>query len=400
MGKVADRAKLWWVLAIIGIVLCRTSVAEQLRLQDLVTPATVVIKDGHPVTFAIHGFIEFKSLADAFPYIDSQAARWKGKANIDEASRQRLARGLVREAVESRVISMVDERPLETLITHTNAELRQALNQVKGTVPLGYDDAFFAVQNKWKHALNCWSASMSISGRVLSNWYPIDEGIQLFGATYDSTEHFWQAVKFHPEVTVGDLQQLLDTIESRDWSAWVQRLDDDPAIYLPNAYAVEFLRFNLRPRRSQWFREQLASHGLNANDSARAAQQRGRTSFRFTALEEKVMWGDLADLFHLLYTFSSADDPIRKPLADKHFDAVYLDGRRIGFISEEFRALMLEIWRVKYLEMPRFREVISSIPMEVRLEHFLNDGDSPDIPIPIYVEYLNQIRELARRGIH
>jgi hypothetical protein len=46
--------------------------------------------------------------------------------------------------------------------------------------------------------------------------------------------------------------------------------------------------------------------------------------------------------------------------------------------------------------MPRFREVISSIPNEVRLAHFLNDGDSPDIPIPVYVRYLNQIRDLAR----
>ena len=69
----------------------------------------------------------------------------------------------------------------------------------------------------------------------------------------------------------------------------------------------------------------------------------------------------------------------------------------MGFISEEFRSLMLEIWHVKYLQMPRFREVISSIPMEIRLSHFLNDGDSPDIPIPIYIEYLNQIRDLARR---
>jgi hypothetical protein len=47
--------------------------------------------------------------------------------------------------------------------------------------------------------------------------------------------------------------------------------------------------------------------------------------------------------------------------------------------------------------MARFREVISSIPMEIRLSHFLNDGDSPDIPISVYVEYLNQIRELARK---
>jgi hypothetical protein len=48
------------------------------------------------------------------------------------------------------------------------------------------------------------------------------------------------------------------------------------------------------------------------------------------------------------------------------------------------------------MQMARFREVISSIPMEIRLEHFLNDGDSPNIPIPVYVGYLNQIRDMAR----
>ena len=94
--------------------------------------------------------------------------------------------------------------------------------------------------------------------------------------------------------------------------------------------------------------------------------------------------------------FFAADDPIRKTLAEHHFDAIYLDDRRMEFIGEEFRSLMLEIWHVKYLQMPRFREVISSIPMEIRLEHFLNDGDSPDIPIPVYVRYLNQIRDMAR----
>ena len=67
----------------------------------------------------------------------------------------------------------------------------------------------------------------------------------------------------------------------------------------------------------------------------------------------------------------------------------------MGFISEEFRSLMLEIWKVKFMQMRRFRDVIASIPTEIRLEHFLNDGDSPDIPIPVYVGYLNQIRELA-----
>jgi hypothetical protein len=68
----------------------------------------------------------------------------------------------------------------------------------------------------------------------------------------------------------------------------------------------------------------------------------------------------------------------------------------MGFISEEFRSLMLEIWRVKYLKMTRFGDVIRSIPDQIRLEHFLNDGDSPDIPIPVYVGYLNKIREMAR----
>jgi len=34
--------------------------------------------------------------------------------------------------------------------------------------------------------------------------------------------------------------------------------------------------------------------------------------------------------------------------------------------------------------------------MEIRLEHFLNDGDSPDIPIPVYVGSLNQIPQMAR----
>lgn len=400
MGKLSGRVRSTCWLAILWIVVGRTSPAQQIHLQDLVTPSSVVMKDGHPVTFAIHGFIEFSSLAEAFPYIETQAARWKANGAVDEAARQRLARDLVREAVESRVISMADERPLETLITHTAAELRQALDQVKEPVPAGYADAFLAVQKKWEHSLNCWSASPSIPGRVLSNWYPIEEGIHLFGAKYDSTEHFWQAVKFHPEVTVAQLQKLLETLEARDWSVWLKRLDDDPGIYLPNAYAVEFLRSNLWPQKFRWFRQQLASHGLSLNERARAAQQRGTASFRFTAFEEKVLWGDLADVFHLVYTFSPADDPIRKTLAGRHFDAVYLNERRMGFISEEFRSLMLEMWRVKYLEIPRFREVISSIPMEIRLEHFLNDGDSPDIPIPIYVGYLNHIRELARRESH
>ena len=66
--------------------------------------------------------------------------------------------------------------------------------------------------------------------------------------------------------------------------------------------------------------------------------------------------------------------------------------------ARSIRSLMMEIWKVKYLQMARFREVIAGIPTEIRLEHFLNDGDSPDIPIPVYVGYLNRIREMAIAG--
>ena len=55
---------------------------------------------------------------------------------------------------------------------------------------------------------------------------------------------------------------------------------------------------------------------------------------------------------------------------------------------------MLEIWKVKYLQMPRFGEIIRSTAGR-HLDHFLDDGDSPDIPIPIYVKQLNRIRDLA-----
>jgi hypothetical protein len=382
-------------LALVTMILLAPLQAEQISLQAIVTPSTTISKDGRPVLFALHGFIEFQTLAALFPYIESQTQRWK--TGLDDAGRQRLASELLRRGIESRVVSMTDERPLEALVTHTREELRRALAQVKEPVPPGYAEAFLAVQEKWKHSLNCWSAAPSIPARVLSNWYPIEEGIQLYSSTYDSTEHFWQAVKYHPDITIAQLGELLGVLEHKDWGPWLGRLDADPKLYLPNAYAVEFLRHNLAPERIAWFRAELAAHGLHPDDHARPVQQRGSTSFRFSAFEEKVVWGDLADLFHLVYTFSALDDPIRKTLADHHFDAVYLDARKMGFISQDFRSLMLEIWRVKYLQMPRFREVISSIPIEIRLSHFLNDGDSPDIPIPIYVDYLNQIRDLARR---
>ena len=67
------------------------------------------------------------------------------------------------------------------------------------------------------------------------------------------------------------------------------------------------------------------------------------------------------------------------------------------FLSPQFQALMLEIWKVKFLAIPRLNEVIRST-RGVRLDHFLDDGDSPDIPIPVYVGYLNRIRDLALEG--
>ncbi len=384
-------------IALIAAILSPPLQAQQISLQALVTPSTTIEKDGHPVTFALHGFIEFKSLSELFAYIGSQTQRRQTTGSLDDRARRELARESLRRGVESRVVSMTDERPLETLMTHTSEELREALAQVKEPVPRGYAEAFLAVQEKWKHSLNCWSASPSIPARVLSNWYPIEEGIQLYGATYDSTEHFWQAVKYHPDVTIAELTDLLGVLDHQDWHPWLARLDDDPKLYFPNAYAVEFLRHNLAPERLQWFRNQLAAHSLRPSDRARVTQQRGDTPFHFTAFEEKILWGDLADLFHLVYTLSPPDDPIRKTLAEHHFDGVYLGERRMGFVSQDFRSLMLEVWKVKYLQMPRFREVIRSIPIEIRLSHFLNDGDSPDIPIPIYVDYLNQIRDLARK---
>src|SRR5712692_8214007 len=111
----------------IAVVLRAPLRAEQLSLQAIVTPSTTILKDGRPLTFAVHGFIEFRSLAELFPYIDSQTQRWKLNGSSGDGLRQHLLRELLRRGIESRVVSMVDERPLEALVTHTNEELRQAL---------------------------------------------------------------------------------------------------------------------------------------------------------------------------------------------------------------------------------------------------------------------------------
>ena len=43
------------------------SQAQSVSLQTLVTPSTTMVKDGKAVPFAVHGFVEFHSLAELFP---------------------------------------------------------------------------------------------------------------------------------------------------------------------------------------------------------------------------------------------------------------------------------------------------------------------------------------------
>jgi hypothetical protein len=82
---------------------CATLQAQQISLQALVTPSTVITKDGHTVKFALHGFIEFSSLSELFSYIDSQVHRWPGNPSVDDAKRQQLVRELLRRG--SRAVS-------------------------------------------------------------------------------------------------------------------------------------------------------------------------------------------------------------------------------------------------------------------------------------------------------
>jgi hypothetical protein len=387
----------------------------RMTLRQLVTPSSRLEAHGRPLRFALHGLIEFDTLADLFAHVDAEAGRWRFES---PAARQAFGDALLRRGVESRVVSMETELPLELLLTHTPAELEAATGTAAGgsTVFRGrhwqlsadvYREAFLRVRDRWSRSLNCWSAAPSIPARVLSNWYVIDEGITLYGASYDSTEHFWQAVKFHPEVSVGELRTLLESMATVDWRPWLDALATDQAFYFANTYAVEFLKRNLHRERLAWYHDELGR--VAPATPARTAQQRGtRPSGAppiFTPFQEKVLWGDLADVFHLVVAFAgrpgvpvpAAVTAARDALVARQFDAVYLAGYgngRMPFLSPEFQALMLEIWKVKFLQMPRFGDVIRRTA-GMRLDHFLNDGDSPDIPIPIYIGQLNRIRDLA-----
>jgi hypothetical protein len=392
--------------------------AAPLTLGRLVDPATRVELNGALVDLALHALIRFNTLAEAFRFIDEQAGRWTFP---DPKERQAYGDDLLRRAVESRIVSMQAELPLEIVLTHTRGEVEGAVTALP-TEPAGvlfkgrnwqlsrdtYRDAFVRVRDRWSTSLNCWSASSSIAGRVLSNWYLIDEGIPLYGATYDSTEHFWQAVKFRPDVTVGQLRDLLAGLQAADWNRWLDALERDQAFARANAYALVFLRANLKPEHLAGFDRDLQA-AARPDEPARQAQQRvGRGAgqpVRFAAVQEKVLWGDLADALHLIVAFSTALGnslpadvaPVRDALVARGFGTITLDGYGGGsfpFLSRTYQDLMLEIWKVKYLQIPRFGEVIRST-VGRRLDHFLDDGDSPDIPIPVYVGQLNRIRDLA-----
>src|SRR5258705_4596520 len=156
----------WLSLMLLPGIGARTSQAQEIALQAVVMPSTVIVKDGETVKFAIHGFIEFKSLAEVFPYIEAQTSRWNGK--ITEAEKRELARQLLREGIESRVVSMQDVRPLQALVTHTNGELREAIARVKKPLPPGYPEQLLPVREKWKHSLNGGSVLLVIAGSVVT----------------------------------------------------------------------------------------------------------------------------------------------------------------------------------------------------------------------------------------
>src|SRR5436305_15143570 len=89
-------------LAAVAFLLVIPSVAncQTLSLQSLVTRSMVIRKDGFPVRFALHGFIEFSWLAELFPYMELQTACWPGTGRLGLAARRGLRLELMRPGVE------------------------------------------------------------------------------------------------------------------------------------------------------------------------------------------------------------------------------------------------------------------------------------------------------------
>lgn len=76
MSSKSAKLIILWLLLAIFLSTSSPGNCQILTLQELVTPSTVLRKDGNVVRFAVHGFVEFRSLAELFPYMEFQGRRW------------------------------------------------------------------------------------------------------------------------------------------------------------------------------------------------------------------------------------------------------------------------------------------------------------------------------------
>ena len=92
-------------------------------------------------------------------------------------------------------------------------------------------------------------------------------------------------------------------MEHRNWSSFLHRLDDDPPPLPSQRVCRGVLRHNLTGERLNWFAKSYLLMTSRRTTSLRMSQQRFGAPFRFSAYEEKVLWGDLADMFRLSFMF-------------------------------------------------------------------------------------------------
>jgi hypothetical protein len=119
----------------------------------MVEPSTLFRKDGEVIKFALYAFVEFSNLNELFRYIDTQAGRWHFSTAQE---REAFAGGLLRRGIESRLISMQYDKPLEILVTHTSEELSNAIGKVR--TPAARRCA------PWDHSLHCCGREESVGG--------------------------------------------------------------------------------------------------------------------------------------------------------------------------------------------------------------------------------------------
>ena len=122
------------------------SATARVTLRDLVDPGSRIEVQGRLIQFALLGQIRFDTLDDLFAYIDGQAGRWRFDS---AAARQAFADGLMRRGVESRVVSMETELPLELVLTHTRADIERAVTSEKRRdAPLGVQGPTLATDDR------------------------------------------------------------------------------------------------------------------------------------------------------------------------------------------------------------------------------------------------------------